>query len=314
MTKLQAAVVSALVVVAGCRRDTSPNPLQAAENLLSRGKTPEAIETLASVPWPAPEALAARRLVAEICTRIDLLNRGDGSDQPRVEIPEIISTLPHDASCFTQGLEFDRGTLLESCGGYGRSSARRLDARTGAVLQEYKLDSKYFGEGLTQFRGSIFVLTWREGEALVLDTTLARQARRFAVEGEGWGITHDETELIYSNGSNELRFLDPKTGGITRTLRVFNGDLPLMGINELEYIDGELLANIFLTERIARIDPTSGKVLGWILAEGLLPNRLRFKGADVLNGIAYDSVGERLFLTGKRWPHIFVVRLKPLTL
>ena len=313
MSKLQTVFLLAVVAITGCHRNKSPNPFQAGEELLSQGKPREAIEMLATVPWSASEAMAARRLIAEICTRIDISGQDAGQVRPRVDLVEIVSTLPHDASCWTEGLEFDGNTLLESCGQYGKSMVRRIDVRTGAVLQEHRLDGKYYAEGLTQFGGSIFVLTWLEGTGLVFDQKLSQQERSFAVQGEGWGMTHDATNLIYSNGSNEIHFLDPKTGAIKKVLKVFNGDLPLMNINELEYVHGELLANIWPTERIARIDPVSGRLLGWILAEGLLPNRLRFK-ADVLNGIAYDPAGDRLLLTGKLWPLTYVVRLKPLTL
>jgi glutamine cyclotransferase len=312
VSNLQAVVLSAVVAFAGCHRDESPNPFQAGENLLYQGKPREAIEMLATVPWSAPKAMAARTLIAETCTRIDLSSQDAGRVRPRVDVVEIVSTLPHDTSCWTEGLELDGNTLLESCGGYEKSIVRRVDVHTGAVLQEHRLDSKYYAEGLTQFGGSIFVLTWREGTGLVFDSKLTQQERSFAVQGEGWGMTHDATSLICSNGSNEIRFLDPKTGAIKKVLKIFNGGLPLMNINELEYVNGEILANIWLTERIARIDPASGRLLGWILAEGLLPNRLRFE-ADFLNGIAYDSAGDRLFLTGKLWPTTFVVRLKPLT-
>lgn len=310
--KLQAVALS-VVVVAGCARGEPLTPLQTGQNLLFEGKPLEAIQTLASVPWSSPEAEAARRLMSDVGTRIELYSQDAGQDRPRVDVVEVISTLPHDPSCFTEGLELDGDTLLESCGLYEKSRVRQVDIRTGAVLREHKLAGKYFGEGLTRFGDSIFVLTWAEGTGLVFDTKLARQERSFTMQGEGWGMTHDATHLIHSNGTNEIRFLDPKTGAIKKTIKVFNGDLPLMNINELEYVDGELLAVIWPTERIARIDPTSGKLLGWILAEGLLPNRLRFK-AEVLNGIAYDAAGKRLFLTGKLWPTTFVVRLKPLTL
>jgi glutamine cyclotransferase len=313
MSRHQAVILMIVLSFVGCRRDNFQNPMQAGENLLYEGKPREAVEMLATVPWSAQEAMAARRLIAEICTRIDLPRQDGGQASPRVDVVEIVSTLPHDASCFTQGLELDGNTLLESCGLYEKSVVRRVDVDTGAVLQEHKLDSKYFGEGLTQFGGSIFVLTWLGGVGLVLDSELTQQERSFTVQGEGWGMTHDATSLICSNGSNEIRFLDPKSGAINKVIKIFNGELPLMNINELEYVNGELLANIWPTERIARIDPVSGRLLGWILAEGLLPNRLWIK-AGVLNGIAYDSAGDRLLLTGKLWPTTFVVRLKPLAL
>lgn len=311
VSKFHAVVL--LAAVAGCGRGQALTPLQAGQNLLFEGKPLEAVQTLASVPWSSPEAEAARRLVSDVSTRIDLYSQDAGQARPRVDVVEVISTLPHDPLCFTEGLELDGDTLLESCGLYEKSRIRRVDVHSGAVLQEHRLDGKYFGEGLTHFGDAIFVLTWAEGTGLVFNTRLAQQERSFTIQGEGWGMTHDATHLIYSNGTNEIRFLDPKTGTVKKTIKVFNGDLPLMNINELEYVDGELLAVIWPTERIARIDPTSGRLLGWILAEGLLPNRLRFK-ADVLNGIAYDAAGKRLFLAGKRWPTTFVVRLKPLTL
>ena len=308
MSKLQAAVILTVFVFVGCHQDKPPDPLVAAEILLFEGKPREAIEVLAAVPWPSPESSAARRIISEICTRIDL--SGQGADQARLQVSlvEIVSTLPHDPSCSTQGLEFDGNTLLESCGLHEKSIVRRVDVGTGAVLQEYKLDNEYYAEGLTQLGGSIFVLTWLKGTGLVFDSKLAQIERSFAIPGEGWGLTNDATNLIYSDGSNRIRFLDPQTGTIKKTLEVFNGELPLMNINELEYVNGEILANILFSERIARIDPEEGRLLGWILAEGLLPNR------NELNGIAYDSTGDRLLLTGKAWPTTFVVRLKPLTL
>lgn len=251
--------VAFLAVVAGCARGEPRTPLKVGEDLLFEGKPQEAIQTLASIPWSSPEAVTARRLVSDICTRIDIYSE----DRPRIDSVEIISTLPHDPSCFTEGLELDGDTLLESCGLYEKSRVRRVDVRSGTVLREQKLDGRYFGEGLTRFGDSIFVLSFEEGTGLVFDTMLAQQRRSFTIQGEGWGMTHDATHLIYSNGTNEIRFLDPKTGTIQKTIKVFNGDLPLMNINELEYVDGELLAVIWPTERIARIDPTSGKLLGW---------------------------------------------------
>lgn len=306
------------VLVASCNGSAPPpssktadppqNPLSVSEELLSNGKPVEAIQKLSELSWTAPEAMAARRLISDICTRIDI----HGPERPRVEVVEVVGTLPHDPTCFTEGLEIDGDTLLESCGLNGSSRIRRVDIRTGAVLQERTLHEKYFGEGTTRFGDATFVLTWNEHTGLVFDTKLTQEVRSFPLEGEGWGLTHDATHLIHSNGSNELRFLDPNTGAIQKSVKVFNGDLPLMNMNELEYVDGELLAVIFPTERIARIDPKSGKVLGWILAEGLLPNQLRYK-ADVLNGIAYDPAGKRFFLAGKLWPTTYIVRLVPLT-
>ncbi|MEZ5427743.1 MAG: glutaminyl-peptide cyclotransferase [Pyrinomonadaceae bacterium] len=310
MRRFHIAFLLILILAVGFRGQELPTPFQKGKQLLYEGKTREALEVLLTVPWSSPDIMSARKLISETCTRIELANP-KVNPPLRIEIVEIVATLPHDSTCFTQGLAFDKGTFWESCGLKGKSSVRRVDAKTGKLLAEQKLDKKYYGEGLTQINGKIFVLTWLEGTGLVFDSQLNQLERTFAFQGEGWGIAHDGTDLICSNGTNEIRFLDPKTGSIKKTIKVFNGDLPIMNINELEYVNGELLANILFTERIARIDATSGKLIGWILAEGLLPTDL-YNKANVLNGIAYDSVRGQLYLTGKNWPNVFIVNLKPL--
>jgi glutamine cyclotransferase len=284
-----------------------PDPYEAGRRLLREGKPREAIEALARVDWTSPHATAARRLLGEIATRGSL--GGGGTPVERVEIA---ASFPHDATCYTQGLEVDAEQLVESCGLYGRSRVRRIDIRTGRVAAETPLAPQYFAEGLTQVGGRIFLLTWMEGVALVFDPDLSGPKRSFPYRGEGWGLTHDADGLISSDGSNELRFLDPETGRVRRTVKVFDGDLPVMNLNELEYVDGAVLANVYMTDRIARIDPRSGKLLGWIVAEGLLSDVMRAR-AEVLNGIAWDPRGKRLFLTGKLWPTLFEVRLKPVS-
>src|SRR5262245_43253245 len=216
MGKLQAVALVFVLLTAACHRDKPPNSYQVGESLLYQGKAREAVESLMRVPWSAPEAMAARRLVAETCTRIDLLAEGVGQPRSPVDLVEVVSALPHDPSCFTEGLEFEGDTLLESCGGYEKSHVRRVNVPTGAVLREQKLDKRYFGEGLTRLGGSIFVLTWLEGTGLVFDSELSQQERTIMVQGEGWGMTHDASDLIYSNGTNEIRFLDPQTGGLKR--------------------------------------------------------------------------------------------------
>jgi glutamine cyclotransferase len=313
MKTLRIAVAWVLITVAACTRNQPPNPLEVARKQLSEGNSRAAVETLRAVPANAPEAAAASWMLTDMCTRIELVNHDASGARPRVDLVEIVTALPHDPSCWTEGLEFDGEAFFESCGDHGSSTVRRVDIRTGAVLLERKLRAMYFGEGLTQFGGALFVLTYREWTGLVFDPKLSRQLRTFPLVGEGWGLTHDATSLIYSNGTNQIRFLDPNSGALTRAIEVFNGDVPLLNINELEYVNGELLANVWPTERIARIDPASGTLRGWILAEGLLPNRQRLK-TSALNGIAFDSAGGRLFLTGKLWPNVFVVRLRPLSL
>lgn len=312
MNRFYLAFLVTLVIAVSCHRENPPTPFQIGKQLLYQGKTREAIEKLIAIPWSSSDVMAARKLISEICTRIELTNLKN-SMPLRVEVVEIAGTLPHDPTCFTEGLVFDEGMFWESCGLSGKSSVRRVEVQTGKVMAEQNLDKKYFGEGLTRLNGAIFTLTFQERTGLVFDSQLTQQERTFTLQGEGWGLTHDATDLICSNGTNEISFLDPTTGAVKKIIKVFNGDLPVMNINELEYVNGELLANIYLTERIARIDPASGKLLGWILAEGLLPNDV-YNKADILNGIAYDPVGEQLYLTGKLWPNVFSVRLKPFPL
>jgi glutamine cyclotransferase len=304
-------VLLSLVIVTGaCNRH---DPIRAAERLLAEGKTREALDCLAAVPWSSPQVGAARRLIATTCARVPLIRGASAQPPVRVELMEVVDALPHDASCYTEGLELDGEHLIESCGLYKQSLVRRTDLRTGKVLAESKLDRRYFGEGLTRLGNEIFVLTFAERTAFVFDAQIAAARRTFPIQGEGWGLTHAHGTLVMSNGSNELRFLDPSSGRVLRTVSVFNGDVPLMNLNELEYVDGEILANVWLTDRIARIDAASGRVIGWILAEGLLPDGVRFKAGE-LNGIAYDASAKRLLVTGKRWPHVFLVQTKVLAL
>lgn len=309
--KIRFLVVVFSVVIAGCQTIREPNLFQIAGEHLYNGRTREAVETFAKVPWSAPEVEAARAFMSQLATRIDLFGSRESGSNPKIDVVEIVGTLPHDTSCFTEGLEFDGNALIESCGGYGNSAIRRIDVETGKVLRETRLGKDYFAEGTTQFLGKIFLLTWLEQVGLIFDSALAQQESHLTIRGEGWGLTHDDNALIYSNGTHQIQFIDPATGGVTKAISVFNGDVPLVNINELEYVNGEILANIWLTDRIARIDPDTGQLKGWILAEGLLPNSLRNK-ANVMNGIAYDAARQRLFLTGKLWPYIFIVRLKPL--
>ncbi len=303
--------VSLLLALAACRPGAAVSPFAAGQKLLQTGNNRAAVEVLATVPWSAPDAMAARRLIGETCTRIDLAGSAAIPARLRIDKVEVVDVLPHDRTCYTQGLELDGETLIESCGHYGRSRVRRVDVRTGAVLAEHTLDARYFAEGITRFNGSVFVLTWLEKTALVFDSGLGRRERSLPLRGEGWGLTHDATHLISSDGTHQIRFMNAETGRIEKTLQIFNGDVPLLNINELEYVNGELLANIFPTDRIARIDASSGRIVGWILAEELRASP-RPHEADVLNGIAHDPASGELLLTGKLWRSVLVVRLKPM--
>ena len=217
-------------------------------------------------------------------------------------------TYPHDPNAFTQGLEYLNGYLYEGTGLNGRSSIRKVKLETGKVLRERGVPRAYFGEGITVWKSSLIELTWESQLAFVYDRDTFAPRRRFTYAGEGWGLTHDATNLIMSDGTSELRFVDPETFTERRRVRVTDGGRAVTRLNELEYVKGQVLANIWTTDNIARIDPGSGRVLGWIDLRGLLPETQRVSDA-VLNGIAYDEAKDRLFVTGKLWPKLFEIRI-----
>lgn len=211
---------------------------------------------------------------------------------------------PHDPRAFTQGIEYRDGVLYEGTGLNGQSSLRQVELTTGKVLQQIALSPEYFGEGITTWGEIILQLTWQSQLAFVYDRNTFKQVRTFRYTGEGWGLTHNTTQLIMSDGSASLRFLDPKTFTETRRLLVTDAGIIIRELNELEWVDGEIYANVWQTNFIARISPSSGRVLGWIDLTGLLSAEEQRAGADVLNGIAYDAAGKRLFVTGKLWPKL----------
>ena len=221
----------------------------------------------------------------------------------------IVNVFIHDRDAFTQGLAFENGTLFEGTGQYGRSSLRRVDLRTGRVLQVYMLSDEYFGEGIAVFRGSVVQLTWRSGRGFVYDRNSFEVMRDFTYATDGWGITHDGERLIMSDGTSILYFLDPDTFETTGHMQVHDGDTPVSDLNELEFIDGQIYANIHRTENIAMIDPGSGQVTGWIDLSGIWAPEADRQLEGVLNGIAYDSANDRLFVTGKLWPRLFEIKL-----
>ncbi|MDT5268185.1 MAG: glutaminyl-peptide cyclotransferase [Acidobacteriota bacterium] len=223
---------------------------------------------------------------------------------------EVVNTFPHDPDAFTQGLIFHDGVLVESTGLERHSTLRRVELQTGKVLQRVDVPRDFFAEGMTLFNGKIFQLTWKGEKGFVYDPQTFQKTGEFTYEGEGWGLTHDADSLILSDGSEHLRFIDPNTYQVKRTISVTDRGRPVEELNELEYVKGEIYANIWHDNRIARIDPQTGRVKGWIDFTGLLKPGETTNGEAVLNGIAYDEAGDRLFVTGKLWPKLFEVRLK----
>ncbi len=234
----------------------------------------------------------------------------DAQVSPAPDSYQVVRVYPHDASAFTQGLVYVDGHLYESTGLNGHSSLRMVDLQTGKVLQHHELPEQYFGEGLTSWGNSLVQLTWKAGAALVYDRFSFALQRTAHYAGEGWGLTQDGKSLIMSDGSAVLRFLAPRTLREIRRLRVVdeNGH-PVQDLNELEYIRGEIYANVWHTDRIARISPRSGRVLGWIDLSGLMDKSQLSDPEAVLNGIAYDSRFDRLFVTGKLWPKLFEIKV-----
>jgi glutaminyl-peptide cyclotransferase len=224
---------------------------------------------------------------------------------------EVIQSWPHDPQAFTQGLVFRNGRLYEGTGGNGESSLREVELATGAVLRRRDLAAQYFGEGITFLGGRLFQLTWRSRVGFIYDAATFQPAGQFSYTGEGWGLTDDGTSLILSDGTSTLRFLDPTTFAVQRTLKVTDNGREVSQLNELEYVNGEVYANVWMKDVIARIDPATGNVKGWIDLTGLLAPEDRTGREDVLNGIAYDVANNRLLVTGKRWPRLFQIRVVP---
>ena len=220
----------------------------------------------------------------------------------------VVRSYPHDPTAFTQGLQFIDGFLYEGTGQNGQSSIRRVALETGEVLQRREISKQHFGEGITVFKNEIFQLTWQSGIGFVYDRKTFDLKRTFRYTGEGWGLTEHANELIMSDGTDSLRFIDPVSFSERRRLKVTAAGQPLTRLNELEFVKNEVYANVWTTNQIARIDPVTGRVSGYINLSGLLSPRER-SSADVLNGIAYDAGTDRLFVTGKWWPRLFEIKV-----
>lgn len=225
----------------------------------------------------------------------------------------VIHAYPHDAQAFTQGLVYVDGHLYESTGLKGQSTLREDDLETGRVLKEVTVPSQYFAEGLTNWGNTLIQLTWQAHIGFVYDRGSFRLLRTFHYPWEGWGLTQDGRHLILSDGSATLHFLNPETFAEIRSVRVTDHGKPVTELNELEYIHGEIYANVWMTDRIARISPDTGRVIGWIDLKGLLPEIEVRSSDEVLNGIAYDAARHRLFVTGKLWPRLYEIQVVPRT-
>ena len=242
------------------------------------------------------------------------------SDLPKSPVPtssgvipvytyNIVDTYPHDRNASTQGCVFENGVLYEGTGRFGHSTLRRVELETGDILQIHELPAQFFGEGITIYGNRIIQLTWQSNIGFVYDKNTFELLQEFNYSTEGWGITHDGKRLIMSDGTSTLHFLDPKTFEEIGQLEVFDNDGPVTRLNELEYVQGEIYANVWQTDRIARIASGTGQVIGWIKLGGLLSPEDRSGPVGVLNGIAYDAENDRLFVTGKLWPRLFEIEL-----
>jgi glutamine cyclotransferase len=223
---------------------------------------------------------------------------------------EVIATYPHDPDAFTQGLIYQDGLLYESTGLYGSSSVRISELSTGDIVDQVNLQNTFFGEGMTVLGDNIYQITWKENTGFVYSMSLD-ETSSFSYHGEGWGLTHDGENLILSNGTSTLAFMDPDTFEVIWTVDVTYDDAPVYRINELEYVDGVIYANIWQLDQIIIIDPTDGSTIGWIDLNGIKGHLDSTKGIDVLNGIAYNYDTGRLIVTGKLWPNVFEIELVP---
>jgi glutaminyl-peptide cyclotransferase len=224
---------------------------------------------------------------------------------------QVVHVYPHDRSAFTEGLEYHDGFLYESTGLNGRSSLRKVRLETGEVVRQIPLSNQYFGEGITILGNEIVQLTYRTEVGFVYSLQDFHLFRQFTYKGEGWSLTHNATSVFMDDGTDQIRIWDPKTLAERRRITVHEGAKKIDNVNELEYVEGELYANIWQTNRIARISPVTGAILGWIDLDGILSPMYRNGTEDVLNGLAYDSLHKRLFVTGKFWPNLFEIRVVP---
>jgi glutamine cyclotransferase len=262
-------------------------------------------------------AVGAARLGGWVVAALWLVAACGGSEPKSAARPveydyTVVNAYPHDPEAFTQGLLYRDGLLFESTGQFGSSRLRKVRLETGEVVAEHRVPDQYFAEGLVAWGSRLVQLTWQSGLGFVYDSASLDLLHTFEYPGEGWGLTHDGVHLILSDGTSNLRLLDPSTYEETGRLQVLDGSTPVSGLNELEYVKGDIYANVWPTDEIVIIAP-SGKVTGRVSLKGLLPVAGGVAPGNLLNGIAYDSGGDRLFVTGKLWPSLFEIRLEPRT-
>jgi len=271
-------------------------------------------QTELSFTWDSEGAMVGRRIVRMV------VYSGDKKEALRFSttlksdiVPEtwgyqVVSRYPHDTKAFTQGLIFQDGFLYEGTGQVGQSVLRKLNHQSGEVLLQDDLDATMFGEGITRVGDDIIQITWKARTGIVYDYNTLEEKSRFTYSTEGWGLTYTGEELVMSDGSNKLHFLNADSYVLNRTIDVYDDQGPVKNLNELEMIDGHLYANVWMTDKIAKIEVETGRVLAYIDMTGLLPENERNGQEDVLNGIAYDADKKRVYLTGKNWPALFEVQ------
>lgn len=222
---------------------------------------------------------------------------------------KVVAKFPHSTESYTEGFFYLNGLFYEGTGMKGRSAVMAIEPATGKVVQKLDLPGQYFGEGIIDWGPNLYEWTWQSHVGFVYDRFSLRQVAQFTYDGEGWGMTRSAKEIITSDGSSTLRFRDAKTFKETRHIVVRDGAKEIAELNELEYVKGEIYANVWHEDRIARISPADGHVIGWIDLSGILPDTEKVDAESVLNGIAYDAQHDRLFVTGKQWPAIFEIKM-----
>ncbi len=291
--RLLVAALSAALLIGACGGEAAPAAPAATDT-----PAPTATPALTATPAPATPTSAPSPTASPV-TGIPVYGY------------TVVDIFPHDPNAWTQGLQYVDGFLYEGTGRKGQSSLRRVELETGAVLQQHDLDAAFYGEGILVLGDRIYQITWQEQTAFVYDRETFEELERFAYPTEGWGLTADDAgRIILSDGSDTLYFRDPTTFEEVGRLSVRYQGQPVLMLNELEFIDGEIWANVWQTDTIVRIDPASGDVVGFVDLTGLLANTTVMQPADVLNGIAYDAAGDRLFVTGKLWPAVFEIDIQ----
>lgn len=292
------------------KKNPGQDPKSSPERGSSRSDTPRNSAPRSPRNWLWIGAVV---LLGSVAFAVVSSRDGAAPVSPKSWRARIVQSFPHDPDGFCQGLVYHEGSLFEGTGEYGSSTLRKVELETGRPLKLVPLDDAYFGEGITRFGDEIFQLTWKEHKVLVYqETERGFSPPRFLdYPFQGWGLTHDGVQLIASDGTDTLRFLSPQDLSVLSELKVKDGPTPVSSLNELEYVEGEIFANVWKKELIVRISPETGKVLGWIDCRHLLREFPWSSKIDVFNGIAYDPGAQRLFVTGKNWPKLFEIELVP---